>query len=173
MPIPIQLGGGIRNLEAIEAYLELGIQQVILGTVAYKDPEFVARACEQFPDKVILGIDAKDGRVAVEGWTEETDILPSEMAKRYEPLGISAIIYTDIQRDGMGTGPNIEATMALAKAIQIPVIVSGGISGISDVVKLLPLSEYGVTGMITGRALYEGTLSLSEAVTATKKGSSS
>ncbi|MDB9822401.1 1-(5-phosphoribosyl)-5-[(5-phosphoribosylamino)methylideneamino]imidazole-4-carboxamide isomerase [Deltaproteobacteria bacterium] len=164
VPIPIQLGGGIRDLQTIKSYLELGVNQIILGTVAYKDPEFVATACEKFPGRVILGIDARDGLVAVEGWTEETDTSPIEMAKKYEPMGISAIIYTDIRRDGMGTGPNIEATKDLAEAIDVPVIASGGISGIEDVEKVLSLKEYGVTAMITGKALYEGTLNLANAV---------
>ena len=167
--IPIQLGGGIRDLKTIEAYLNLGIHQVILGTVAYKDPEFVTLACREFPDRVILGIDAKKGNVAVEGWTEETDISPIRMAKDYESLGISKIIYTDIQRDGMRTGPNVEATKDLAEAVEIPVIASGGISGIDDVAKILTLSGYGVTGMITGKAIYEGTLNLSDAIGLVKK----
>lgn len=164
IPIPIQLGGGIRDFETIQAYLELGIQRIILGTVAYKNPEFVALACRKFPDRIILGIDAKRGQVAVEGWTEETRLSPLEMAKSYESAGISAIIYTDIQRDGMSSGPNVKATENLAKAVEVPVIASGGISGIDDIAKVLKLSKYGVTGIITGRALYEGTLDLAEAV---------
>jgi len=169
IPIPIQLGGGIRDLQTIETYLNLGIQQIILGTVAYKDPEFVSLACRRFPDRIIIGIDAKKGQVAVEGWTEETDMTPEEMAKRYEEMGILAIIYTDIQRDGMSTGPNVQATKELAKAISIPVIASGGISGIDDVGKIIPLSKHGVMGMITGKALYEGTLDLAEAIDLIKK----
>jgi len=164
IPIPIQLGGGIRNIKTVENYLALGIHQIILGTVAYKNPDFVNLACKKFPDKIILGIDAKKNHVAVEGWTEETDMTPVEMAGRYEEVGISAIIYTDIHRDGMSTGPNVQATGALAKAINIPVIASGGISDIDDVANLLTLSDLGVTGMITGKALYEGTLDLSEAI---------
>jgi len=164
IPIPIQLGGGIRDIQTIETYLDLGIHQIILGTVAYKDPEFVSLACKTFPERIIIGIDARKGQVAVEGWTEETDMTPEELAKKYEQMGISAIVYTDIQRDGMGTGPNVQATQDLAKAIDIPVIASGGISGIGDVKKILPLSKYGVMGMITGKALYEGTLDLTEAI---------
>ncbi|MBW2609788.1 MAG: 1-(5-phosphoribosyl)-5-[(5-phosphoribosylamino)methylideneamino]imidazole-4-carboxamide isomerase [Deltaproteobacteria bacterium] len=170
VPIPIQLGGGIRDIKTIEVYLELGIHQIILGTVAFKDPEFVTLACKKFPGRIILGIDAKEGHVAVEGWTEETDMSPEEMAKSYEALGISAIIYTDIQRDGMSTGPNVEATKDLAEAINIPVIASGGISGIDDVAKISAISECGVIGMITGRALYEGTLNLAEAIRFLKNG---
>ncbi len=169
IPIPIQLGGGIRDIQTIETYLDLGIHQIILGTVAYKDPEFVSLACRKFPERIIIGIDAKKGQVAVEGWTEETDMTPEELAKKYEEMGISAIVYTDIQRDGMSTGPNVQATQDLAKAINIPVIASGGISGIGDVKKILPLSKYGVMGMITGKALYEGTLDLTEAIELIKK----
>jgi phosphoribosylformimino-5-aminoimidazole carboxamide ribotide isomerase len=164
VPIPIQIGGGIRDLKTIKSYLDLGVEQIILGTVAFKDPGFIATACEKFPGRIILGIDAKEGRVAIEGWTEETGISPIEMARRYESLDISSIIYTDIKRDGMGTGPNIEATRDLAESIDIPVIASGGISGIDDVKTVLSLERYGVTGMITGRALYEGTLRLADAI---------
>jgi len=164
IPIPIQLGGGIRDLKTIKSYLDLGIQQIIIGTAAYKDPGFIATACEKFPGRIILGIDAREGYVAIEGWTEETDISPIGMAKKYESLGISAIIYTDIQRDGMRTGPNIEATRNLAEALDIPVIASGGISGINDVERILSLKRYGVIGMITGKALYEGTLNLADAI---------
>ena len=161
---PIQLGGGIRDLATIEAYLDLGIHQVILGTVAYKDPEFVSLACKKFPGHIIIGIDALKGRVAIEGWTEETEISPNEMAKRFEHAGVSMIVYTDISRDGMQTGPNIPATKAIAQAVDIPVIASGGFSDIRDVENILPLSRFGVSGLITGRALYEGTLDLKEAI---------
>ena len=164
VPIPIQLGGGIRDMNTAKAYLDLGIHQIILGTVAHKDPDFVTLACKEFPERIILGIDAKENHVAVEGWTEETNMTPLEMARKYENIGISAIIYTDIQRDGMRTGPNVQATGALAEAIKTPVIASGGISDIDDVEKILTLSDYGVTGMITGKALYEGTLDLAEAI---------
>jgi phosphoribosylformimino-5-aminoimidazole carboxamide ribotide isomerase len=168
IPIHIQLGGGIRDLETIDAYLDLGIHQVILGTVAFKNPGFVADACQKFPNRIILGIDAKKDHVAVEGWTEETDLSPIEMASRYESVGISAIIYTDIHRDGMSAGPNVAATEKLAKGVTVPVIASGGISGIEDVAKVMKLSKYGVTGVITGRALYERTLDLAEAIELTK-----
>jgi len=168
IPIPIQLGGGIRNMRTLEAYLSLGVHQIILGTVAYKDPEFVTLSCQEFPGRIILGIDAKRDHVAVEGWTEETDLSPLEMARKYEAVGISAIVYTDIQRDGMSTGPNVNATGALAKVVKIPVIASGGISGIDDVEKILTLSKDGVIGMITGKALYEGTLELARAIKLTK-----
>ena len=167
--IPIQLGGGIRDLRTIETYLSIGIDQVILGTAAYKNPGFMEKACSSFPGKIILGIDARNGRVAVEGWVEETDLTPEELAKKYEKLDISAIIYTDILRDGMRSGPNIQATRDLANAVDIPVIASGGISGIDDIMKLMNISEYGVEGMITGKALYEGTLDLKEAIALLKK----
>lgn len=164
IPIPVQLGGGIRDMGTIETYLKLGINQVILGTVAYKNPEFLAQACKEFAGRIILGIDARKDRVAVEGWTEETDMTVAEMAKGFETIGISAIIYTDIHRDGMSTGPNVEATKVLAQTVETPVIASGGISGIDDVAQILSLEAYGVIGMITGRALYNGTLDLADAI---------
>ncbi len=168
VPVPIQLGGGIRNIQTVETYLELGVRQVILGTAAFKDSKFFIRVCERFPGRIILGIDATKGKVAIQGWTEETDITPAEMAKKYDGLGISAIIYTDIERDGMRTGPNIEATKRLASDVKTPVIASGGVSDINDIEKILTLEDYGVTGIITGKALYEGTLNLSEAIKRTK-----
>jgi phosphoribosylformimino-5-aminoimidazole carboxamide ribotide isomerase len=166
--VPTQLGGGIRDLDTIKSYLDLGITQVILGTVAYKNPELVTDACNLFLGRIILGIDASKGRVAVEGWVERTEITPAYMAKRFENDGISAVIYTDIQRDGMTSGPNIEATKELAEAITIPVIASGGISGTDDIRKVMSLEKYGVTGVITGRALYEGTMDLTEAIKITR-----
>ncbi len=168
IPIPVQLGGGIRDMATLNAYFELGLSFLILGTVAYKDPEFVRRASEKYPGKIILGIDAKKDRVAIEGWIEETDLTPVELAKQHEETGIAAIVYTDIQRDGMRSGPNVDATRTMARTVRIPVIASGGISGISDVVKILSLSQDGVTGMITGRALYDGSLDLAEAIKASK-----
>jgi phosphoribosylformimino-5-aminoimidazole carboxamide ribotide isomerase len=169
VPIPIELGGGIRDMTTGEFYIRMGVGYLILGTVAFKDPDFAFKACERFKDRVIIGIDGKKGRVAVEGWTEETRLTPVAMAKRFEGKHVSAIIYTDIQRDGMRTGPNIKATKALAKAIDIPVIASGGISEISDIREMSKLSDDGVVGMITGRALYDGSFSLSEAVNALRQ----
>jgi phosphoribosylformimino-5-aminoimidazole carboxamide ribotide isomerase len=166
--IPAQLGGGIRDMKSIEAYLDIGIRWIVLGTVGFKDPGFVSLACREFPEKIILGIDAKKGRVAVEGWTKETDRTAAEVAEQYEAEGVSAIVYTDIERDGMRVGPNVKATQNLAKSVSTPVIASGGISDIDDVVKLLSLSEHGVIGMITGRAIYEGTLDLREAMRVTR-----
>jgi len=171
IPIPIQLGGGVRDMDALEAYYNIGIHYMILGTVAYKDPEFVMQACDRFPGRIILGIDARKDRVAVEGWTEEIDSSPVELAKKFEATGVTSIIYTDIHRDGMRTGPNVDATKALARAVEIPVIASGGISGISDVLGILTLSEDGVVGMITGRALYDGSLDLAEAIGVCRAGS--
>ncbi len=169
VPVPIELGGGIRDMETLDAYIDLGVQEIILGTVAYKDPDFVFQACERYPGQIILGIDAKQGKIAVEGWTESIGLGPVEMAKKFENVGISAIIYTDISRDGMRTGPNIEATRELARSVEISVIASGGISDISDVERILDLEPYGVTGMITGRALYDGSLDLKEAIELCKK----
>lgn len=164
IPIPVQLGGGVRDMIALEAYLDLGLNYVILGTAAHKDPEFAMRACDKFAGQIILGIDAREDQVAVEGWTEELSLTPVELAKRFQGSGVASIIYTDIHRDGMRTGPNVDATGALARAIQIPVIASGGISGISDVSEILTLEKDGVIGMITGRALYDGGLDLAEAI---------
>lgn len=164
VPVPIQLGGGIRDMDTIKAYFDLGLHYLILGTVAHKDPKLVEDACDKFPGQILLGIDAKDDRVALEGWTEEIVLTPVELAKRFEGVSMTAVIYTDIHRDGMKTGPNVDATRALATAIQIPVIASGGISTISDVFEVSTLSENGVMGMITGRALYDGSLDLVEAI---------
>ena len=164
IPIPVELGGGVRDMSTLEAYFELGLRYVILGTVVFKDPEFVRRACDRFPGKIILGIDARKDCVAVEGWTEEVSTTPVELAKRFEDTGVAAIIYTDIYRDGMRTGPNVEVTRTLAKSVKPPVIASGGISGISDVLAVSNLSDDGVIGMIAGRALYDGSLGLAEAI---------
>lgn len=166
VPIPIELGGGVRDMATMAAYFDLGIQYLILGTVACKDPGFVINACRTFPDRIILGIDAKDGMVALEGWTENVDLSPSELAGKFEKENLAAIIYTDIRRDGMRSGCNVEATRELAQSVDVPVIASGGISGLSDVLDILPLAEDGVVGMITGRALYDGSLDLSEAIQA-------
>ncbi len=168
VPIPVQLGGGIRDMAAVQAYMDLGIQYLILGTVAHKKPVFLEEVCDRFPEQIILGIDARNDMVAVEGWTQETTLTPIQMARRFENLPISAVIYTDIQRDGMRSGPNVAATMRLAHAIRFPVIASGGISGISDVLEILTLSEEGVMGMITGRALYDGSLDLAHAISICK-----
>ena len=169
VPIPVELGGGIREMPVLEAYFELGLQFLILGTVAHKDPEFVYHACRAFPGQIILGIDAKNDSVAVEGWTEDIKQTPKALAKQLEKSGIAAIIYTDISRDGMRTGCNVASTKDLARSVEIPVIASGGISGLDDVLEILPLAKDGVTGMITGRALYDGSLDLKEAIQACEK----
>jgi phosphoribosylformimino-5-aminoimidazole carboxamide ribotide isomerase len=164
VPIPIELGGGIRNMETLEAYFELGVTWAVLGTVAIKDPSFVEKACAAFPGRIILAVDAVKNSVAVEGWTESTGMRATDLARRFQGKGIAAIIYTDIERDGMSTGPNLIATEDFARSLETPVIASGGISGIEDVKKIAALAHAGVMGMITGRALYEGTLDLKEAL---------
>ncbi|PLY00232.1 MAG: 1-(5-phosphoribosyl)-5-((5-phosphoribosylamino)methylideneamino)imidazole-4-carboxamide isomerase [Desulfuromonas sp.] len=167
--IPTELGGGIRDLETIEAYLQLGVGRVILGTIAKENPGLVEEACRKFPGKIVVGIDAKDGLVAVRGWADVTEKLATELAKEMEGFGVEAIIYTDIARDGMMQGPNIEATKALAEAISIPVIASGGVSHLRDIMQLMSIEESGVSGVITGKAIYTGALDLREAVELTKK----
>ncbi|MDH5631992.1 MAG: 1-(5-phosphoribosyl)-5-[(5-phosphoribosylamino)methylideneamino]imidazole-4-carboxamide isomerase [Gammaproteobacteria bacterium] len=161
--LPIQIGGGIRDLETIQAYLDAGVQFVILGTKAVKEPEFVAEACSKFPGHVIVGLDARDGDVAIEGWAKLTGQNVIEMAKRFENDGVSAIVYTDIGRDGMMTGVNVEATVKLAQAISVPVVASGGITNIDDIKALCAVESEGITAAITGRAIYEGTLDFTEA----------
>ena len=169
VPVPVELGGGIRNLSSIEFYLEAGVEWVILGTVVCKNPEMVEEACRRFPGHVMLAIDARAGRVAVEGWTEDTERSAIEVARPFDGRGIAAVIYTDIQRDGMSVGPNLQATGEMAKALKTPVIASGGISGLEDIRKVMTLSGQGVMGVITGRALYEGTLDLGEAIRMSKE----
>lgn len=166
--IPTQLGGGIRDMPTIEAYLALGVGRVILGTAAQKDPDLVMKACRLFPGRIVVGIDAKNGMVAVKGWAEVTDARAVDLARRFEGYGVAAIIYTDISRDGMMAGPNIEATKALAEAVTIPVIASGGVSSLSDIENLMAIESFGVTGVITGRAIYTGALKLAEAIALTK-----
>ncbi len=170
--IPTELGGGIRDLETIEAYLKLGVDRVILGTVAKENPDLVAEACRRFPGQIVVGIDAKEGLVAVRGWAEVTEKKAIDLARDMEAFGVAAIIYTDIARDGMMQGPNLEATAALAEAISIPVIASGGVSSLEDIRNLLKIEASGVTGVITGKAIYNGALNLREAVALTKKHSS-
>ncbi len=166
--IPSELGGGIRDMATIEAYLGLGINRVILGTIAKENPALVKEACQKFPGQIVVGIDAKDGLVAVRGWADVTEKKATEMAKEMEGFGVEAIIYTDISRDGMMQGPNIEATMALAESISIPVIASGGLSTLDDIRRLLKTEKAGVTGVITGKAIYSGAIDLRAAVALTK-----
>jgi len=156
--LPIQVGGGIRDEATIQAYIDAGVTYAIIGTQAVREPEFVARACRAFPGHIIVGLDAKDGMVAVDGWARVTEHRVSDLAQRFEEDGVEAIVYTDIGRDGMLSGPNVEATAALARAIRIPVIASGGITDLDDIRALCGAAEAGITGAITGRAIYEGTL---------------
>ena len=163
--LPIQIGGGIRSLETIEAYVKAGVSWVILGTKAVKQPSFVREACQAFPGKVIVGIDAKDGWVATDGWAEVSSVQAVDLAKQFKADGISAIVYTDIARDGMMQGVNVEATAKLARDSGLPIIASGGVTNLDDVRRLLTVRQDGVIGTITGRAIYEGTLDLAEAQT--------
>ncbi len=163
--LPIQIGGGIRDLETIEAYLNAGVSYCIIGTKAVHNPEFVAEACKAFPGHIMVGLDAKDGMVAINGWAEVTDHEVKTLAKQFENDGVEAIIYTDIGRDGMMQGVNIEATQALAQAVNIPIIASGGITNLDDIRNLATIEADGVSGAITGRAIYEGSLDFKEGQT--------
>ena len=161
--LPIQIGGGIRSLQTIEQYLEAGVNYVIIGTKAVKEPEFVTEACREFPNSVIVGLDAKNGLVATDGWAEVSEIKATELAKRFEQDGVSSIIYTDISRDGMMQGVNIDATVEMAKASGLKVIASGGVTNMDDIRALQDVADAGILGAITGRAIYEGQLDLAEA----------
>jgi len=161
--LPIQIGGGIRNVEIIEHYLNAGVTYVIIGTKAVKEPAFIGEVCKLFPGHIIVGLDAKNGLVATDGWAEISNIQASELAKRFEQDGVSSIVYTDISRDGMMQGVNIEATVALAQASSIPVIASGGVTNMEDIHALKAVASEGILGAITGRAIYEGTLDLAAA----------
>jgi phosphoribosylformimino-5-aminoimidazole carboxamide ribotide isomerase len=162
--IPVQLGGGIRNMGAIEGWLARGVRRIILGTVALRDPELVKQACRTFPDRVVVGIDAKGGRVAVEGWGETSMLTATELAHRFEDAGVAAIIFTDIDRDGILKGLNIGSTLDLARATRIPVIASGGLASMADVLRLMEPDCEVLEGAITGRALYDGRLDVAEAL---------
>jgi len=161
--LPIQIGGGIRSAETIEEYLSAGVNYVIIGTKAVKEPEFVSEMCKQFPGHIIVGLDAKNGLVATDGWAEVSEVKAVDLAKKFEQDGVSSIVYTDIARDGMMQGVNIEATVALAQASSIPVIASGGVTNMDDIHGLAAVADKGICGAITGRAIYEGTLDLAEA----------
>jgi phosphoribosylformimino-5-aminoimidazole carboxamide ribotide isomerase len=161
--IPIQLGGGIRDLETIERYLDDGISYIIIGTAAVKTPGFLHEACYAFPGHIMVGLDAKDGKIAVDGWSKVTGHDVVDLAKKFEEYGVEAIIYTDISCDGMLSGVNVQATMELAKALTIPVIASGGVTSLEDVQALCEIEAEGITGVITGRAIYEGSLDFKKA----------
>ena len=161
--LPIQIGGGIRNLETIEHYVNAGVGFVIVGTQAVKQPDFVAEACAAFPGKIIVGLDAKNGLVATDGWAEVSALQATDLARQFENDGVSAIVYTDIARDGMMQGVNVAATVAMAEASAIPVIASGGITNLDDIRALAQVADAGIVGAITGRAIYEGSLDLAEA----------
>lgn len=161
---PIQVGGGIRNEQTVRRFLDMGVARVIIGTEAIHHPEFVERVSRIYPGRIVVGIDARKGLVAIEGWTETTRIKAVDLARRFENCGVAAVNFTDIYRDGMQTGPNIEETRRLAEAIDIPVVASGGVATIRDIYDLLPLEAVGVTGIITGKALYSGTLDFKEAL---------
>jgi len=162
--VPTQLGGGIRDMKTIERWLDKGLSRVILGTVAVENPDLVREAAKTFPDQVAVGIDARNGMVATKGWAEETDVEATELAKSFEDAGVAAIIYTDILRDGAMGGPNIASTEALARAVSMPIIASGGVSSLAD---LIALKKTGViSGAISGRALYDGAIDLGAALSA-------
>lgn len=165
---PVQVGGGIRDSATIETYLSWGVDRVILGTVALRTPNLVKEMCRMFPARIVVGIDARDGKVAVEGWTETTDTDSMNLAKRYESFGVRAIIFTDIKRDGMQTGPNIDSARELACSVTVPIYVAGGVSTLDDIKKIADIRDCGVEGVITGRAIYSGTLNFRDAVLFTK-----
>lgn len=168
--IPIQVGGGLRDRAGVAQLLDLGVERVILGTVAVEQPELVTQLCQEFPQQILVGIDARNGKVATKGWLETSELSAIELARRMASQGVAAIIYTDIQRDGTLSGPNLPALRTLAEAIDIPVIASGGVSSLTDLLSLLALEPLGVKGAIVGRAIYTGDLDLKEALQAVGNG---
>jgi len=160
----IQIGGGIRTEETIGMFLDIGVKRVVIGTEAHRNPRLVKNACRLYPGRIVVGIDARKGLVAIEGWTRTTDMKAADLARIYEDCGVAAINFTDIYRDGMETGPNLEETRLLAESISIPVVASGGVSTIEDIKNILSLESCGVVGIITGKAIYSGTLDFKEAV---------
>lgn len=163
--LPVQIGGGIRDLQTANAYIEAGISYLIIGTMAVTNPNFVEKLCDEFPNKIIVGLDANNGLVATDGWAKQTDIDVIELSKKYEQYGVNSIVYTDIARDGMMQGVNVEATANLAKKTSIPIIASGGITNLDDIAALLKNAHHGIMGAITGRAIYEGQLDFNDAQT--------
>ncbi len=161
--LPVEVGGGIRSAETVAAYLDDGVQYAIIGTRAVNEPHFINDLCLQFPGHIIVGLDARDGKVAIDGWSKLSHHDVIDMARHFENDGVAAIIYTDISKDGMMQGVNIESTVALAQSVRIPVIASGGVTDIEDIRRLCEVQEAGITGVVIGRALYEGTLDLAEA----------
>ncbi len=168
--VPIQVGGGLRSQQSVQQLFDLGVRWAILGTTAVEQPQLVEQLCQQFPGQIIIGIDARNGKVAIRGWSETSEVLATELAVQMQQLKAAALIYTDIYRDGTLTGPNIDALRELASAVDIPIIASGGISSITDLLSLLALEPQGVTGAIVGRALYTGDISLKEALRAVGSG---
>jgi phosphoribosylformimino-5-aminoimidazole carboxamide ribotide isomerase len=169
-PVQIQVGGGLRTEASVRQLLTLGVDRIILGTVAVEQPELVRTLCQQYPNQIAIGIDARDGKVATKGWLETSEVLAIDLAKQMAQMGVAAIIYTDIYRDGTLTGPNLPALRELASGIEIPVIASGGVSSLRDLLDLLSLTAVGVTGAIVGRALYTGEFNLTEAIRAVGDG---
>lgn len=168
--IPVQVGGGLRNRDNVATLLNLGVERAILGTVAVENPQLVAELCAEFPGHIAVGIDARNGKVATKGWLETSEVLATDLAEQMAQLGVVAIIYTDIHRDGTMTGPNIEALREIASIVAIPVIASGGVSSITDLLSLLSLEPLGVTDVIVGRAIYTGDINLKEAIQAVGQG---
>ena len=167
--IPVQLGGGIRNLETIEKLLDLGVTRLILGSAAVKNPELVAEACKKYPGHIAVGIDAKNGEVAIEGWGQGSGVAATELAKKMASFGVETIIYTDISRDGMLSGVNVEATAALARACGVPIIASGGVASLDDIRRVKAVEGDGVQGCIIGKAIYTGAVDLKEALALAKE----
>jgi len=162
--LPVQLGGGIRDLAAVERWLALGVRRVILGTAAVRDPELVRAACRAHPGRIVVGVDAKDGLVAVEGWAETSTLTALDLARRFADAGVAALLFTDVARDGALTGVNVEATAALARDSGLPVIASGGVAGLEDLRRLKDVADAGIEGVVVGRALYEGRLDAAAAL---------
>jgi len=162
--LSVELGGGLRSIDAVEAALHLGVSRVVIGTAAYDNAEFLRELCNKFPGKIVVGIDARLGKVAVKGWKETTSMVAVDLAKRCEQDGVARIIYTDISRDGTSSGVNLDETLKIARAVKIPIIASGGVATLDDIRKLLPLEQEGVEGVIVGRALYAGAFKFREAI---------